>query len=200
MSELDAGRALTENVVAARALHERLRTLAGPLDQAANLIGDALLGGRKLLCCGNGGSAADCAHLATEIAGRYKLRRKGFPAVDLTGQHALMTALINDYPAEEVFARAVQAMGAPGDVLVVFSTSGNSENVRLALEQSHACDLRSVAFLGNGGGACRGLAQVELIVPHEETARIQEAHQLLYHTLCDVLDPVLARAGADEDE
>ena len=103
---------------------------------------------------------------------------------------------MNDYPAEQVFARMVQALGHSGDVLAVFSTSGNSANVRLALQEAKTHGLHTVAFLGRTGGNCKGLADVELIVPSNTTSRrIQEAHQLLYHTLCEVLDPVLAKSN-----
>lgn len=190
-----ASRTLTANIRAAGELHARLEPLAGPLAQAVDAIGQALLSGRKLLCCGNGGSAADSAHLTCEIAGRYQLDRPGFAAIDLTACNALSTALINDFPAEQIFARQVQALGSAGDVLTVFSTSGNSANVRLALEAAAARRMTRIAFLGRDGGKCKGLADIELLVPSHNTQRIQEAHLLLYHSLCDLLDPVLAGAG-----
>ncbi|MEX0652707.1 MAG: SIS domain-containing protein [Phycisphaeraceae bacterium] len=180
------------NLADARDLFAAAEQLAQPLQFAAATLRDALLDGHKLLCCGNGGSAADSAHFAAEIAGRYKLDRPGYPAIDLTAEHALVTALINDYPPEQLFARQVQAHGKPGDVLVAFTTSGNSENVRLALDAARTLNLRTIAFLGKGGGRCKGIADVDLIVPHETTARIQEMHLLLYHTLCEWLDPQLA--------
>jgi phosphoheptose isomerase len=188
---------LAVNIDAAIETMAALALLAPPLGRATGMIGAALLGGHKLLCCGNGGSAADSAHFAAEIAGRYVLDRPGYPAIDLSDQHALSSALTNDYPAEQVFARMVQALGQSGDVLAVFSTSGNSANVRLALQAAKTNGLRTVAFLGRDGGKCQGLADVELIVPAATTARIQEAHQLLYHTLCEVLDPALARRAGE---
>lgn len=186
------------NLAAAHKLHERIGHLAEPLQEAADVIGEALLSGHKLLCCGNGGSAADSAHLSCEIAGRYQLDRPGFAAIDLTACNALATALINDFPAEQVFARQVQALGQAGDVLVVFSTSGNSANVRLALQVAAARQMTRVAFLGRDGGKCKGMAEVELTVPSNSTPRIQEVHLLLYHSLCDLLDPRLAAAGGSE--
>ncbi|MEX2387373.1 MAG: SIS domain-containing protein, partial [Phycisphaeraceae bacterium] len=140
------------NLADARDLFAAAEQLAQPLQFAAATLRDALLDGHKLLCCGNGGSAADSAHFAAEIAGRYKLDRPGYPAIDLTAEHALVTALINDYPPEQLFARQVQAHGKPGDVLVAFTTSGNSENVRLALDAARTLNLRTIAFLGKGGG------------------------------------------------
>lgn len=183
---------LNSNVDHARTLLAELHALSAPLEHAATLLRDALLDGNKLMCCGNGGSAADAAHFSAEIAGRYLLNRPGYPAMDLTAEHSVITALMNDYPPEELFARQVQAFGKPGDVLAAFSTSGNSENVLLALAAARKQNVHTITFLGKGGGACRGQADVELIVPHDTTARIQEAHLLLYHTLCEVLDPILA--------
>ncbi|MEX0887616.1 MAG: SIS domain-containing protein [Phycisphaeraceae bacterium] len=175
-----------------RAVLAGLAALAEPVERAAALLADALLAGRQLLCCGNGGSAADCAHFTAEIAGRFLRERRGYPAIDLTANHALLTALSNDYPAADVFARQVAAFGRADDVLAVFSTSGNSENVVRALETGRAGGLATMAFLGQGGGRCRGLADIELIVASEATARVQEAHLLLYHTICEAIDGRLA--------
>ena len=148
--------------------------------------------GGKLLSCGNGGSAADSAHLSAEIAGRYVIERRGFPAIDLSSNASLVTALANDYPPSEVFARQVTAMGVAGDVLTVFTTGGNSENIQLALATARERQIGTIAFLGRDGGKCKGQADIELIVPSEITARIQEAHEVLYHTMCEILDPLLA--------
>ena len=192
MNRPDTSAALEANVATTTALLQQLPALAAQLQRAVDVIGDALLNGHKLLCAGNGGSAADCAHFAAEIAGRFVLDRPGFPAIDLTANHSLTTALINDYPPAELFARQVRALAAPGDVLVVLSTSGNSENICLALEAAGEMKLTRVALLGRDGGRCKSLADIALIVPGDETARIQEAHLLLYHTICQVLDPLLA--------
>jgi len=183
---------LRANIDKSRAVLSQLDQLTEPLERAATLLLTALVNGRKVLCCGNGGSAADCAHLAAEIAGRYVLDRPGFAAVDLTANHSLMTALLNDFPPQEIFARQVEALGGEGDVLLAISTSGRSQNVKLALEKASAHGLETVAMLGKGGGNCAGLATVELMVPSDNTQRIQEAHLLLYHTLCDLMDPILA--------
>ncbi|MEX0744385.1 MAG: SIS domain-containing protein [Phycisphaeraceae bacterium] len=191
----DPAAILRTNLAAARELFGELDALAAPMTRAAELLRDALLAGNKLMCCGNGGSAADSAHFTAEIAGRYLVERPGFSAIDLTAEHSLVTALINDYPAEQLFARQVRAHGRRGDVLAAFTTSGNSENVRLALEAARERGVGSIAFLGKGGGRCRGLADAELIIPHDTTARIQEAHLLMYHTLCQWLDPLLAARG-----
>ena len=195
MTQNDSARALTANIHAARETLDGLSDLVGPLHESAEMIAGALTRGRKLLCCGHGGSAADCAHFSAEIAGRYGLERPGFPAIDLTANNALTMALINDYPPEQVFARQVQALGSEGDVLVAISTTGRSTSVRLAIEMAPAQRIDTIALLGRDGGQCKGLADVELIVPTDSTARVQEAHLLLYHTICDLLDPILAGGG-----
>jgi D-sedoheptulose 7-phosphate isomerase len=184
---------LQRNCEASVAVTQSLPDLAPALTAAAALLADALEQGRTVLTCGNGGSAAQSAHFSAEIAGRYIIERRGFPAVDLSSNHSLLTAMINDYDPATVFARQVQALGKPGDVLVAFTTSGNSANIVAALEMAKTHGLKTIALLGKGGGRCRGLADVELIVASGVTARIQEAHTLLYHTLCDALDPLLAQ-------
>ncbi|MEE9404323.1 MAG: SIS domain-containing protein [Algisphaera sp.] len=189
---MDIARTLNANFDTVASVAHDARVLASPLAEAGELLRAALVGGRKLLCCGNGGSACDAAHFTAEIAGRYALERRGFPAIDLTADHSIVTALLNDYDPHDVFARQVVAQGTAGDVLCVFSTSGNSENVVRALKAAQGHGLKTVAFLGCGGGACAGLADVELVVPSTVTARVQEIHLVLYHTLCEALDPVLA--------
>lgn len=183
---------LNQNLQTLRETAELTASLAEPLAAAEALLRESLTTGGKLLCCGNGGSACDAAHFTAEIAGRYLIERRGFPAIDLTADHSILTALINDYPPDEVFARQVVAQGTKGDVLCGFTTSGNSTNVKLALEAAKKQGTHTIAFLGKGGGICKGLADVELIVPSNTTARVQEMHLLLYHTLCEALDPVLA--------
>lgn len=183
----------TANLKAMAELAGVMPTLSKSLAEATALLETSLMAGGKLLCCGNGGSACDSAHFTAEIAGRYKIERRGYPAIDLTADHSIITALINDYPPEEVFAKQVVAQGSGGDVFVGFTTSGNSQNVKLAFEAAKAGGLKTVAFLGKGGGACKGLADVELIVPSDVTARVQEMHLMMYHTICEALDPVLAK-------
>lgn len=192
MIEQDTIQKLSANVSTTCEVLTGLNEMASSVSTAAQLIHDALVTGGKLLCCGNGGSAADSAHFAAEIAGRYVIERPGFPAINLTGDNSLVTALINDYPADEVFARQVTALGAAGDVLAVFSTSGNSANVLKAVEAAKEKGIRTIAFLGRDGGKCKGMVDAEMIVSADATARIQEAHLLLYHTICEVLDPLLA--------
>ena len=171
-----------------RALPE---TLDEPFGRAVTLVADALNAGRKLLVCGNGGSAGDAMHLATEFVCRFAADRRPYPALCLNSSGGDLTAIVNDYHFEELFARQVWAFGQPGDVLVILTTSGKSTNVLRALQTAAEWGLMSLAFLGRGGGSCRGVATVELLVPGPgtmPTARIQEAHKLLLHSLCEAVE------------
>ncbi|MEX0777134.1 MAG: SIS domain-containing protein [Phycisphaeraceae bacterium] len=183
---------LHDSIAAAVDTFESLRALDAPLQKAADLLGDALCGGRKLLTCGNGGSAADASHVATEFVCRFLKDRRPYPAIALNEVGSTLTAIGNDYAFDDVFARQVHAFGAKGDVLIAFTTSGRSRNVIKALEAANELGLSSIAFLGRDGGATRGLATVELIVPAQITVRIQEAHQLLFHCLCELVEPRLS--------
>lgn len=167
---------------------EQIRTLEPALLQAAEVVRECLLGGHKLLVCGNGGSAADGADFATEYTCRFIRDRRAYPAINLSACGSLLTAVGNDYGFEQSFARQVEAFGKPGDVLVAISTSGNSPNVLLALERARAGGLRTIALLGKSGGKARGLAEVELVVTSEVTARIQEGHKFLLHSICEQVE------------
>ena len=151
-----------------------------------------MLSGHKLLACGNGGSAADAAHLTTEFVSRYHRERRPYPAISLTTHGGDLTAIANDYAFADVFARQVNAFGQPGDVLAVFTTTGASENVYRALVTAKERKLQTVAFLGRDGGRCANLATVELLVKGTLTARIQEAHKFLLHTLCELVEEQIA--------
>jgi D-sedoheptulose 7-phosphate isomerase len=172
---------------------ESLPSLQSDLEQAAALAGDALLAGNKLMFCGNGGSASDSAHLASEFTCRFKEDRRPYPAMALTVDAGLLTAIGNDYEFTDIFARQVAAFGKPGDVLVAITTSGKSRNILSALEEARRRGMKTVAFLGKGGGFTKGAADVELIVPGTETARIQEAQQFLLHVLCEIVEERLPR-------
>ena len=165
-----------------------LEAFAEPLARATDAVAAALAAGQKLLICGNGGSAADAAHLATEFVVRFVADRPAYPAVCLSNDAGTLTAAANDYGFDEVFARQVSAFGRPGDVLICLSTSGNSRNVQRALEEGRMRGLTTVAFLGRDGGAAGGTADIELMVRSESTARIQEAHMLLLHVLCEAVE------------
>ena len=155
---------------------------------AADAIATALLGGHKLLACGNGGSAADASHLTTEFVCRYSRDRRPYPAISLATQGGDLTAIGNDYSFDELFARQVGAFGLPGDILVALTTSGQSENVRRALVAAKESGMITIGFLGRDGGSCAGLADIELMVRGEVTARIQEGHKLLIHTICEMVE------------
>ncbi|EDY20211.1 phosphoheptose isomerase [Chthoniobacter flavus Ellin428] len=172
----------------ATATIESLRPLQSVHEQAAEVVGRCLLSGHKLLVCGNGGSAADAADFATEFACRFVSDRRPYPALNLAACGSLLTAIGNDYGYDEVFARQVRAFGQRDDVFVAISTSGNSKSIISAIAAANIAGLHTIALLGRDGGRARGLAQMELIVPTDITARIQEAHKFLLHTLCEIVE------------
>jgi phosphoheptose isomerase len=180
-----------------RAAMERLGTgpALGRLSDLALLLHDVLARGGKVLACGNGGSAADAQHFAAELVGRYREERPALPALALTSDGAVLTCLANDYEYSRVFARQVEALGRPGDLLLAISTSGRSPSVVLALEAARARGLKTAALLGRDGGPALAHADVAVIVADDETARIQEGHALLIHLLCEALDARLAARG-----
>jgi D-sedoheptulose 7-phosphate isomerase len=165
-----------------------LTALEEPLNRAAQMVLRCLTAGHKLLVCGNGGSASDATHLATEFLCHYKDDRRPYPAISLTANGEFLTAVCNDYHADEIFARQVWGLGQKGDVLIAFTTSGKSRNVLRALEQAKRQGLESMCFLGRDGGFTKGVATLDLLVPGDNTARIQEGHTLLFHVLCEIVD------------
>jgi phosphoheptose isomerase len=176
---------------------ESLRSMAeleSQIAMAADLIAHCLTSGRKVLVCGNGGSAADAADFCTEFACRFAEDRRPYPALNLAQGGSLLTATANDYGFDEVFARQVKAFGEEGDVLICLTTSGKSKNIRRALEEGKTRQLKTVALLGRDGGPSRGLADVDLIVKGDSTARIQEAHKFILHVLCEICEARLPRA------
>src|SRR5471030_3262849 len=162
---------------------ESLRPLEDKISQAADLVKDCLGNGGKLMACGNGGSAADVSDFTTEYVCRFLGDRQPFPAINLTADGGLLTAIGNDYAFEDVFARQVRAFGRTGDVVIVASTSGRSKNIIRALEEANRLQLQSIALLGKDGGDVKGLATVDLVVPSQVTARIQEAHKFILHVI-----------------
>jgi phosphoheptose isomerase len=190
-----ARQVVTTNVADARAVLQQLLDLEGPVEAAAAIIAEALLSGHKLLACGNGGSAADASHLTTEFVARYDRERRAYPAISLASHGGDLTAIGNDYSFADLFARQVQAHGRPDDALAVFTTSGNSENIFRALVAAKDLKLKTIAFLGRDGGECAGLADVELLIGGKITARIQEGHKFLLHTICELVEEQLADAG-----
>ena len=157
-------------------------------EQAAVRITECLLAGNKILWCGNGGSAADSQHLAAELVGRFRCSRRAFPSIALSADTSVLTAIANDWSYEEVFERQVEALGQPGDVLFGISTSGNSRNVCAALAKARALGIFTVAMTGKTGGRMATLADVCLPVPSTDPARIQEAHILCGHILCEWIE------------
>lgn len=174
-----------------RRVFDRLESLAGPIHAAAQAMTEALRRGGRLLFCGNGGSASDSQHLAAEFVGRLRRERAPLAALALPADGVTMSALANDYGYESVFARQVQAQGRAGDCLVVLSTSGRSPNVLRALEAARAGGLASVALLGRDGGPARALADIAIVVEHEDSGRIQEAHIFIGHTCCGLVENAL---------
>src|SRR5438876_5426524 len=179
---------LKSALAAATKTLESLANLDEQLAKAADLIERSLRAENKLLVCGNGGSAADAAHFVTELVVRFAKDRSAHPAICLASDGGLLTAAANDYGFNEIFARQVAAFGLPGDVLICMTTSGRSKNVARALEEARARKLKTIALLGRDGGSTIGMADVDLLVGSNSTARIQEAHKLLLHVLCQIIE------------
>jgi phosphoheptose isomerase len=161
--------------------------------KAADLIMNCLTSGNKVLACGNGGSAADAADFCTEFACRFVEDRRPYPAMNLATSGSLLTATGNDYGFDEIFARQVAAYGKENDLLICLTTSGKSKNIRRALEEAKKQKLKTIALLGRDGGSTLGLADVDLVVKDDSTARIQEAHKFILHVLCEICEGHLPR-------
>jgi D-sedoheptulose 7-phosphate isomerase len=173
------------------------RELKSVIADAARLTGDALLAGHKVLLCGNGGSAADAQHIAGEFVGRFLIERAAWPAIALSVNTSVLTAVGNDYGFEKVFARQVEALALPGDVLFGFSTSGGSANVALAMDAARRLGCRTVAMVGAAPGTVGANADVTIAVPSVVTPRVQESHIAISHIICDIVERriVAAREG-----
>lgn len=168
-----------------------LQALAGQaatIDQIAALVRDTVLGGGTLFTAGNGGSATDAQHLAEELIGRYRSNHRALPAIAISADASVLTCIANDFGYDALFSRQIEGLARPGDVLVVFTTSGNSPNIVAALDAANARGVATVALLGKTGGACQGLANLELIVASDNSARIQEAHLQVLHYICEVVE------------
>jgi len=181
--------AIEESVTTTRAL----ATFEASARHAADIISRCLTSGRKLLVCGNGGSASDATHFATEFLCRFMEDRRPYPAISLTANGEFMTAVCNDYSAEEIFARQVWGLSEKGDVLIAFTTSGKSRNVVRALEEAKRKEIESICFLGRDGGFTKDLATLDIIAPGNNTARIQEAQKLLFHVICEMVEQNLPK-------
>ncbi len=190
MSGSDAADAALSEAIA---LHQQVR--AAGLDQAvaaAGAIVGALRNGGKVLVFGNGGSAADAQHMATELVGRFVRERRGYAAVALTTDGCVLTSIANDYGYDRVFARQVEALGQPGDVAVGITTSGSSANVVSALETARGLQLTTIALTGRDGGAAGRSADLHINVPSAVTPRVQEVHMTLLHIICDLVETELS--------
>lgn len=171
-----------ENVV--RSCH----TILPQLEHAADLVVSSLNGGHTLFACGNGGSACDALHLVEELVGRYRHNRRALPAVCLNSDPAVMTCISNDWDYASLFSRQVEALGRPGDILVTFSSSGNSQNLLNALNTASARGMTTLSLLGKDGGIMAGKSSCEIIIPSQNTARIQEMHTWILHELLEQVE------------
>ncbi|WP_321796495.1 phosphoheptose isomerase [Caballeronia sp. J97] len=173
---------------------EALDMLAVPIAAAVDTLFGALANGNKILVCGNGGSAADAQRFAAQLIGRFERERPGLPAIALTTDTSILTAIGNDYAFEQIFSNQVRALGQSGDVLLAISTSGNSVNVLAAIQEAHEREMIVIALSGKGGGAMSDVlaeTDIHICVPSDRTARIQEVHLLTIHCLCDGIDAML---------
>lgn len=162
--------------------------------QASKLFVQCLLNNNKILVCGNGGSAADSQHFASELINRFETERPSLPAIALTTDTSTITSISNDYSYSEIFAKQIRALGQPGDILLLISTSGNSESILRAYEAAQSRGLKIIALTGKDGGSLASLlnsTEIEIRIPGSSTARIQETHLLVIHCFCDIIDTLL---------
>lgn len=169
-------------------LKETHMAVAQNIEISADIIAKSLASGGTIFWCGNGGSAADSQHIAAEFVGRFKKDRKPLRSIALTTDTSVLTCVANDYSYEEIFSRQLNALGRNGDVLVAITTSGKSENIKQALIQAQNMGIKTIGLLGKKGGECKDYSDISLIVPSDVTARIQEAHILIEHLLCELVE------------
>jgi D-sedoheptulose 7-phosphate isomerase len=167
---------------------ELLKTRVGDIEKAAEMIISSVKKGGKLLLCGNGGSAADCQHIAAEMVGRFKKERKAIPAIALTTDTSILTAIGNDYGYDVIFKRQVEALGNKNDVLIGVSTSGNSKNVLEAVQLANQIGMATIGLTGEGGGMLSRIAKLAISVPSKNTPRMQESHILIAHIICELVE------------
>jgi len=170
-----------------------LHDLSNEINKTANLIITAINQNRKIILIGNGGSAADAQHIAAEFLGRYKLKRKSIPAIALTSNSSTTTAIANDYDFSDIFSRQCESLVSKGDIVIGISTSGNSENVVKGLRTSKKNGGVTIGLLGNNGGKIKNIVDISLIVKATSVPRIQEAHRIIYHIICEIVEEELAR-------
>lgn len=184
--------AIAEHLAAAKAL---LDSRLDDIESAGQVICDSLGAGNKVLICGNGGSAADAQHIAAELVGRYEQQRRAYPAIALTTDTSALTAVSNDFGYEEVFARQVKALAQPGDVLIAITTSGKSPNVLRAAEKAQAQGCKVIGLTGASAEPLASYCFINVSVPSERTARVQECHILIGHIWCEMVDQQLGDDG-----
>ena len=170
------------------AKNELLKLQVVNIESAAKAIIESLKAGKKLLVFGNGGSASDSQHIAAELVGRFKMERKALPAIALTANTSILTAIGNDYGYEAVFSRQIEALGVAGDVALGISTSGNSKNVIEALRKAHALGMKTIALSGGDGGNMKREADISIIVATKDTPRVQESHIMIAHIICALVE------------
>ena len=156
--------------------------------EVSELICQAYASGNKLLAAGNGGSATDAQHIVSELVNKFYHERKPLNAISLTADTAVLTSCANDYSYDTIFSRQIEAQGKPGDVFIAITTSGNSENIIKAVEKAKSLGVKTIGLLGKDGGKLKGMCDYELIVPDSDVARIQEAHRVIYHTMCELIE------------
>lgn len=167
-------------------------SMENDIESVATIIVEALKNGNKILLCGNGGSAADAQHIAAELTGRYKTERRGLPGIALTTDTSALTAIGNDYGYERIFDRQVESLANSGDVIIGISTSGNSKNVINALVLGKELECKTIGFSGRDGGLMNSVCDINVVVPSDDTPRIQEMHILFGHILCQIVDENLS--------
>jgi D-sedoheptulose 7-phosphate isomerase len=193
-SEL-AGKVREAVLGAAEAKRRFAEMAAADIAAAVALVAECLRGGHKLLLCGNGGSAAEAQHIAAELVGRFRLERAAFPAIALTTNTSIITAIGNDYGFDDVFSRQVGALGAPGDVLFAYSTSGTAKNVLRAIQAAKIVGMKTIGFTGPGGGAMTHQCDVCIQAPSKDTPIIQECHTAAGHTICRLVEEIVCGEG-----
>jgi D-sedoheptulose 7-phosphate isomerase len=186
---VDEATAITDAAFAGTiALHDRMRQQLATTVQAGLSIREAVAAGRKVLICGNGGSASDAQHFAAELVGRFMRERAAIAAIALTTDTSILTAIGNDYSFRRIFVRQIEALGRPGDVLLGISTSGESPNVLDAIKYGREAGLKTMALTGRDGGSIGAAADLHINVPDNNTARVQEVHRTIIHAICEVIE------------
>ena len=180
-----------QQLEALRTTLDKFAPLLPAVEKAGATLAAALAAGGKILTCGNGGSACDASHLTEELVGRFDQNRRSLPAICLCADAALLTCIGNDFGYDAIFARQVEGLGRPGDVVVIFSTSGNSANLVAALKAAKTAGVITISILGKTGGKCLGLADQEIIVPSHNTARVQEVHTFILHVWLSLIETKL---------